>query len=735
MKKLLTILISFVLIFSSARADEGMWLLSLIGKNYQQMKELGFKLTPEDIYSINHSSMKDAVAAMNHGMCTMELVSPKGLLLTNHHCGYHAIQQLSTLENNYLRDGFWAASYEEELPVPGMTAWFLVRMEDVTDQVLAEVNDNMSENERDAIIRKISNRLVKEATKDNEYEAEVKEMFDGNQYFLFVYKVYKDIRLVGTPPEAIGKFGGDTDNWMWPRHTGDFSIFRIYTAPDGSPAEYSPDNVPMEAKYYFPISLKGLNEGDYTQIMGFPGSTSRYLTTWEVKNVMSHENAIRIKVREEKLAILKSYMDKDPKIRLQYASKYASSSNYYKYSIGQNRDLKRLKVVKEKKQIQKEFQKWVNADPKRQAEYGQALEMIKEAIKEGSDLDVAMNYWFEAIYLGPEITRLALRVMRSLNPQADAEEAKKDKEELLEYADEFFENYTPEVDKELFIKLFQLYKDNVKKEYYPDIFNTIEEKGGFHAYADDLYAKSFLTDKERFINTIKQNDVQEIMADPGMELARSVMNTYFDLQSKKEPYDNKLKKGRRLFMKGYMAMMKEKDPNYLFYPDANSTERLTYGTVKGYYHDVTPGFYTTTDSYDPKTKYFKPFTVIDMYLDKEKHYKGTPNEKEFIVPEKLRKLIETKDYGRYADKELGTIVTCFLTNNDITGGNSGSPVINGNGELIGLAFDGNWEAMSGDIEYDEDLQRTICVDIRFVLFVIDKYGNAQRLIDEMTIIE
>ncbi len=735
MKRIISLLLAVLLIFSSVRADEGMWLLSLIGKNYQQMKALGFKLTPEDIYSINHSSMKDAVAAMNHGMCTMELVSPKGLLLTNHHCGYHAIQQLSTLENNYLRDGFWARSYEEELPVPGMTAWFLVRMEDVTDKIMSELNDDMSEAERDAIIRKVSQRLVKEATEGTDYEAEVKEMFDGNQYFLFVYRVYKDIRLVGTPPEAIGKFGGDVDNWMWPRHTGDFSIFRIYTAPDGSPAEYSPENVPMESKYYLPISLKGIQEGDYAQIMGFPGSTSRYLTTWEVKNVMTHENAIRIKVREQKLNILKSYMDKDPKIRLQYASKYASSSNYYKYSIGQNRDLKRLKVIKERKKVQKEFMKWVNADKERKERYGKALDMIRESLKKSADLDVAQNYWFEAIYLGPEIIREALHVMRAINPQASNDEIKQAKEELLDYANEFFENYNAQVDEDLLVNLFQLYKENVDKKYYPSVFQDIEEKGGFKAYADKLYKESFLTDKDRFIKVVENLDPQEIMSDPGMQLAQSVLNTYFEIQSLKQDYDDQRRKGRRLYMEGYMAMMKEKDPNYLFYPDANSTERLTYGTVKGYYHEKDPDFYTTTDSYDPNTQYFKPFTVIETYLEKEEHYKGTPYEKDFTVPDKLRKLIETKDYGQYADPKLGTIVTCFLTDNDITGGNSGSPVINGNGELIGLAFDGNWEAMSGDIEYDEDLQRTICVDIRFVLFIIDKYGGAQRLIDEMKIVK
>ncbi len=732
MRRVIVALLSFILLFTTVRADEGMWLLSLIGKNYQQMKALGYKLTPEDIYSINHSSMKDAVAAMNHGMCTMELVSPKGLLLTNHHCAYNALQELSTIEHNYLKDGFWATSYEEELPVPGMTAWFLVRMEDVTDLVLAEVNDGMTETERHSVIRKVSQKLVEEASEGGKYEAEVKEMFDGNQYFLFVYKVYKDIRLVGAPPESIGKFGGDTDNWMWPRHTGDFSMFRVYTAPDGSPAEYSPDNVPLESKYYFKISLKPKKEGDYAQIMGFPGSTSRYLTTWEVKQVMNHENAIRIKVREQKLGIMKKYMDSDPKIRLQYAAKYAASSNYYKYSIGQNRDLKRLKVIKQKKEVQKELVKWINADPQRKTKYGQALDLIKHSVKQSSDIDVALNYWFEALYLGPEIIREALHVMQTAN----GDNYEDIKQQLIKYANDFFEDYNPQVDKELLVTLFELYKKNVKSIFYPSIFETIDKQyGGFDKYADYLYKNSLLTDKQRFIDAVNNDKISEILKDPAVALAQSVLAKYFDLQNLMKPFNDQLSKGRRLYMQAYMEMYKQKDPDKLFYPDANSTERLTYGTIKGYHHPKLEDFFTTLDSYDPATQYYKPFTTIDQYLVKEQHYKGTKYENEFIVPEKLKQLIENKDFGRYADPNLGTIVTCFLTTNDITGGNSGSPVIDGEGNLIGIAFDGNWEAMSGDIEYDEDLQRTIVVDIRFVMFIIDKYANDQRLIDEMTFVE
>ncbi len=734
MKRIFVLVFSVLLTISGLYADEGMWLLSLIGKNYQQMKALGFKLTPEDIYSINHSSMKDAVAAMNHGMCTMELISPKGLLLTNHHCAYNALQELSTVENNYLKNGFWATSYEEELPVPGMTAWFLVRMEDVTDQVLSEVTDKMSPAERDSIIYKVSQKLVIEASEGGKYEAEVKEMFDGNQYFLFVYKVYRDIRLVGAPPEAIGKFGGDTDNWMWPRHTGDFSLFRVYTGPDGEPADYSPDNVPLESKYYFKISLKPKKEGDYAQIMGFPGSTSRYLTTWEVKDVMNHENAIRIKVRGLKLSILKKYMDQDPKIRLQYAAKYAQSANYYKYSIGQNRDLKRLKVIKQKKEIQKELVKWINADPARKEKYGEALKMIKYSVKNSSDLNVALNYWFEALYLGPEIVRQGIRLIQVLNYVGDDVDAARNY--LKENAKDFFEDYNAKVDKDLFVNLVGLYMKHVKPEYYPDMLKDINQKyGSLEKYAEKIYNNSFLVDKDKYFNAVETYSKEQLLKDPGVKFAESAYNAYKKLSNLLTPLEQQLRTGRRLYMQAYMKMYKEKDPNKLFYPDANSTERLTYGTIKGYHHPALKDFFTTTDSYDPKTQYFKPFTTIDQYLVKEEHYKGTPYEEEFVVPEKLKELIKNKDFGRYADPNLGTIVTCFLTNNDITGGNSGSPVIDGEGNLIGVAFDGNWEAMSGDIEFDEQLQRTIVVDIRFVLFIIDKYANAQRLIDEMTIVQ
>ncbi len=737
MKRITLILVSLMLLLAPVRADEGMWLLSLIGKNYQQMKALGFKLTPEDIYSINHSSLKDAVGAMNGGMCTMELVSPKGLLLTNHHCGYNFIQQHSTVENDYLKNGFWAASYEEELPNPGLTVWFLVEMKDVTKEVLSQVDDNMSEKEREAVIRRISQKLEDEAVNgDDNYVAQVKSMFDNNQYFLFKYIVYRDVRLVGTPPESIGKFGGDTDNWMWPRHTGDFSVFRIYVAPDGSPADYSPDNVPLEPKKYLPISLKGVKEGDFAMIMGFPGTTNRYLTSWEVKQTMDHENAIRVDVRTQKLAIMKKYMDQNPETRLKYAAKYAQSANYWKYSLEQNKALKRLKVVKAKKKMQKELTAWIKANPEREKKYGEAFGLIKDAVKKSSDIDVAMNYWFEALYLGSELVRAGLRTRQLvMMPGQNEEQKKQAQEELRKYADNFFKDYDQALDKELFVKLYQLYKDKVKKEFYPSVFKDIDEAGGFEKFADELYAKSFLTDKDRFLKFVNNPDYATWAKDPGIKVTNSVIETYSKIRSEFEPYEYQQAKGRRLYMEAYLKYMAEKYPNKPLYPDANSTERLTYGTVKGYTSDANKGYYKTTDSYDPETHHFKYYTTIDGYLDKYEHYKNTPNADEFEVPEKLVELIKNKDFGQYADPSDGTIHTCFLSTNDITGGNSGSPVINGNGELIGLAFDGNSEAMSGDILFEPQLQRTINVDIRFVLFIIDKYAGATRLIDEMTLVK
>lgn len=719
MKKITFLLVGFMLIFSSLmRADEGMWFLAFIGKNYDQMKAIGYKLTPEDIYSINHSSLKDAVVSLDHGSCTAEIVSSQGLVFTNHHCGFEDIQAHSSVEHDYLTDGFWAQSLDEELPNPGKTVSFLIRMEDVTSQILANVSNDLSEKMRAGVIAKNIKLVEANAIDGTDYEAKVSSMYEGNAYYLFVYEVFKDVRLVGAPPSSVGKFGGDTDNWMWPRHTGDFSIFRVYTAPDGSPAEYSTENVPLKPKKYLKVNIQGPKDGDFAMIMGYPGTTNRHLIASEVEEVINHENAIRVKVRTEKLDILKKYMDQSPLVKIQYAAKYAQSANYWKYSIGQNLGLNRLKVVKRKKQLQKDLMKWVKADPKRVEQYGEMFKLIDDAVKSHGSADIAQNYWFEAVYLGPELLQFALQNFGLYRALQGTDQNEIDSVALIakEGAETFFKDYDPKIDKELFIKLVKMFFDNVDEKYKTTVIKDIEDNysGDITKYADALYSTSILTDKDRYMEMINNPSFDAISADLGFAFSMSMLQGYWAISGEKEQTDENYKKGRRLFLKAYMEMLADKKPDALFYPDANSTMRITYGTVGGY-------------TYDGKT--YNYFTTIDEYMAKE----DATND-EFFVSDRMKELYQKKDYGRYAGKD-GVLRIDFLTNNDITGGNSGSPVLNGNGELIGLAFDGNWEGMSGDIAFEPDFQKTICVDVRYVLWMIDKYANAQRLIEELDIVE
>jgi len=718
MKKILAIVLIAAFTFQHVRADEGMWFLAFINKNYNQMKAMGFRLTPKDIYDINHSSMKDAVVTLDGGSCTAELVSPYGLILTNHHCGYGEIQAHSSVEHDYLTDGFWAKNRSEELPNPGKTVTFLVRMEDVSDRVNAELNDKMTEEERATTIRKISEVIQKEAVGDTHYDAQVRTFFKGNNFYLFVYETFTDVRLVGAPPSSIGKFGGDTDNWMWPRHTGDFSIFRIYCGPDGKPADYSPDNVPYKPKHFFPISIKGVKENDFAMIMGYPGSTSRYLTSWGVAETMDNENAIRIEVRGMKQGIMKKYMDKDPRTRIQYASKYSRSSNYYKYSIGQNKALAELKVVDEKKAIEKNFEKWIKENKAERApKYGDALDLIKGAYKDRAEMDKVQNYWFEALYLGPEVfgSGFSYRRMQGALGSGDKAAIEATAKGMEGRVEDFFKDYNQQLDKELFVKLLTLYRDKVSKDYLPAFYETIDNEFGkdISKYADKLYSTSILTDETRAKAFLANPDAAVLENDLGYKAAISSLDVYFALQDKMKVQNEQLGKGMREFVAGWIKMEEEKDQNKLYYPDANSTIRLTYGTVGGYkvgdkVYDFTTDLKGLMAKEDPK------------------------NPEEFSVPDRLKELYKNKDYGQYGDN--GRMVVCFTSNNDITGGNSGSPVLNGSGELIGIAFDGNWEAMSGDINFDTKLQKTINVDIRYVLFIIDKYAGAENLIDEMTIV-
>lgn len=714
-KRLTTLLLGFLLLVSSAiKADEGMWLLPLLQKyNIQAMQQKGFKLTADDIYNLNQASIKDAVIIFGRG-CTGEVVSDQGLILTNHHCGYGAIQQHSTPEHDYLEDGFWAKSFEEEIPTPGLTATFLIRIEDVTDQVNAAFKPEMSETDRDKAAMEIGRKIAKQATDGTHYTASVRSFFGGNQYFLLVYEVFNDVRLVGAPPSSIGKFGHDTDNWMWPRHTGDFSVFRIYASKDNKPADYSRENVPYKPKHFLPISLKGVNNGDFTMIMGYPGSTQRYMTSVEVQERINILNANRIYVRGIKQEIWLKDMQADKAVNIKYASKYAGSSNYWKNSIGMNKALKRLKVYDFKKQQEEEFTKWVLASPERQQKYGEALSLINEGVTGRKEYLHASQYISEALFSGTEIIGMAA-MTRSLVDALKGnktEEVSKISKSLKARSENFYKNYNTPTDQKTAKAMFRIFMENVPLTYQPDIFNTIRAKykGDVDRFVDQMFAKTMFTDPAKFNAFLDKPNLKVLEKDPVYVAAASISNKYDEISKAMAPFNEKLQCGQRLYIAGVLEMNEGK----AMYPDANFTMRLTYGEIKDYY--------------PMDAVHYDYLTTLDGVMEKE-----DPDNWEFVVPAKLKELYNSKDYGRYGKD--GKMPVAFISTNDITGGNSGSPVMNGNGELIGIAFDGNWEAMSGDIVFENKLQRTISVDIRYVLFVIDKYAGATRLIDEMKIIE
>ena len=703
-----------IILSVTVKADEGMWLPALIEKlNINQMKQLGLSINAEDIYSINHSSLKDAVVALDHGSCTAELISAEGLLLTNHHCGFDEIQEHSSVEHDYLRDGFWAKTKEEELSNPGKTASFLIRFEDVTSKIIPFLNDTLTEEARKIKVREIASKIEKEATADTQYEGRVQSLYNDNKYYLFVYETFRDIRLVGAPPQSMGKFGGDTDNWMWPRHTADFSIFRIYCGKDGKPAAYSKDNVPYVPKHHLPISLKGYQKNDFAMVMGYPGSTNRYKTSYGINYTETVTNPVRIKVREEKLRIMKNFMKTSQKANIMYSAKYARSSNYYKYSIGQNKGLHDLNVIEKKKQLEDQFTNWVNANPERKAKYGEALPLIAGTYKNVED-ETAYEYMMESMVRGPEIFNFAYRS----SPLYDVLKDGKNKEHISSAAqkikdglDAFFKDYDPQTDQKIASALFHIYQQNVAPQYQPAFFREVKAKYGndFEKYTKKLYSKSIFGSQQKLVDFFSKPNAKVLGKDPLFQASLEIFRTLELIRDENAKSTADLAKGNRLFVGGLMEMEADKT----FYPDANSSMRLTYGTVGDYIpHDAVKYDY---------------FTTLRGYIEKE-----IPGDDEFDVPAKLKKLYEAKDYGRYADTD-GKLHTCFTTNNDITGGNSGSPVINAKGELIGIAFDGNWEAMSGDLAFENELQKCINVDIRFVLWTIDKMAGAQNLIDEMTI--
>ncbi|HOY32330.1 MAG TPA: S46 family peptidase [Bacteroidales bacterium] len=715
MKKLLLVFSFLVIAQSTLRADEGMWLPMFIDRlNYTDMQKMGLKLTPEEIYSVNNSSIKDAIVLFGQG-CTGEMISSQGLLLTNHHCGYGAIQSKSSVEKDYLTHGFWAMNFREELPIPGLAVKFLVRIEDVTQKILSQLHPEASEKTRMVRIQELSDKIQKEATQGTSYDAVVKSFFEGNEFYLIVYQTYKDIRLAGAPPSSIGRFGADTDNWMWPRHKADFCLFRVYSAPDGSPAAYSEQNIPMKPKHSLPVSVKGVKNGDFTMILGYPGTTERYLTSYGIEMYVNQSYPARIKAREKKLAIMREDMDAGPDVRIKYSSKYAAISNYYKNFIGTVKSLNRLKVADKKRQLEEQLETWISADSTHVEKYGKALQTIKEAYAGLQKTNLARIYFSESIG-GCEALSFSRRfnslmILLKENP-SDTNKRNSKISELRSYADNFYKDYNKATDQKLTAAMLKMFYDNVPVEQQPRYFLKLvsDNKNNFDKLSASLFSKTIFGDPGRVNKFLNKPDKKVLESDAMLILINAFINKNNDITSIWDLSNEKLSEGKRLLVAGLREMMPEK----IFYPDANQTMRLTYGKVQDYF--------------PADAVRYNYFTTLEGVMQKE-----DSSNWEFIVPEGLKELYKNKDFGIYA--ENGEMKVNFISNTDITGGNSGSPVLDANGYLIGLAFDGNWEAMSGNILFEPELQRTINVDIRYVLFIIDKYAGAKNLIDEMNIIQ
>ena len=699
-----------VMIPALVRANEGMWLVSLLNKmNEAEMRGMGLNLSAEEIYSINNASLKDAIVRLNYGQCTGEVVSGQSLIFTNHHCGFDAIQSLSTVENNMLANGFVAKSLKEELPIPNFKISFLVRIDDVTKAIMDAIPNGTSEAERSKIIAAKSKELIAANNEGGKYEVELKSFYYGNEYYVMVYQTFSDIRLVGNPPESVGKFGGDTDNWMWPRHTGDFSMLRIYADAQNNPSNYNKDNVPYKPKHFLPVNIDGVQKGEFSMIMGFPGRTSRYLTSFGVLQATEVRNPALIACLGTKLEAWKSVMDQDAAVDLMYAAKYASTANGWKYYIGQTRGLKRLNVKDDKAKIEKEFNNWLNQNDERKAKYAEALPMIQQYYSEWDPSVLASTYANLSGIGGAEFMNFAYEMGEAIKGiMAETDEAKRKEalNSLKADVEAHFHEYNERVDYVTFVNLTNLYRANMKSGR-ADWHTTLDGKfkGNVDAYAKKLFATSVFTNEARTLAFLEKPSVKAIDKDMAYLTAKSAATQSKELGAKNQT--EKFNKGMRLLVAG----LREMNPNHAYAPDANSTMRLTYGKVDDYKGgDAIQYDYVTT-------------TAGIM----EKRDNTNP---EFVVPDRLAQLITDKDFGRYAAKGKN-LVTCFLTNHDITGGNSGSPVIDGDGNLIGIAFDGNWEAMSGDIAFEHNMQRTISVDIRYVLFTVEKLMGGKNIIDEL----
>ncbi|MGB4124568.1 MAG: S46 family peptidase [Bacteroidales bacterium] len=700
-------------------ADEGMWIPMLLEKmNEKDMSRLGMRITASDIYDINNSSMKDAIFLFGGG-CTASAISAEGLLLTNHHCGYGAIQRLSTIENDMLTNGFWAVGRQDELYCPGLTVTRLVKMEDVTAAALSGVTDDLTEEARAEIIEKNIKEIKDEATKDTHYEAVVKPFFYGNQYYLFVNEIFKDIRLVGAPPSSIGNFGGDSDNWMWPRHTGDFSLFRIYSNQNNQPAEYSEDNVPYKPLYVLPISIKGVEENDFTFVFGFPGRTEEYLPSYAIEMITQIQNPTRINLRRQKLDIYESFMTQDELVKLQYSNKQKGLANAWKKWIGENNGIQKLNGIDKKKEYELRFQQWIDQSAERKEKYGNILSKLKDTYEILGVLQLEFSYLLEA-GLDIEIVKVARMTfgLKNLSEKEETtqdeiqKEIEKSKKQLLA----FYKDYHQPIDRQIFISMLQNYRKAIETKKSPAVFDIIDKKfkGDISLYADYVFKKSMFANRTTaisFVENFKLSRLKRLIKDPGFQLANGLMDHY---RNQLMPALSKTNSDKDSLMRLYMRAQMEFEPERRFYPDANSTLRVAYGSVKSFY---------------PRDAvFYEKQTTIEGIMEKE-----DPKNEDYIVDGRLKTLYQTKDFGRYAHN--GTLPICFIASNHTTGGNSGSPVFNGNGQLVGLNFDRVWEGTMSDLMFDPEQCRNIMLDMRYCLFLIDKYAGARHLLDEMIVIE
>ena len=718
----------FAIIFGMmgiVRADEGMWLPMFVERlNYVDMQKMGLQLTPEELYSINNSSLKDAIVGLSSGptprgfFCTGEIVSKNSLLFTNHHCGYSSIAALSTVEHDYLNEGFAARNFSEELPAEGVSASFLVRMEDVTAEILGVVTEEMGFMDRNKAINAKIAELEEAASEGGKLNPVIKSFFEGNEYYMFVYKTYTDVRLVFTAAQSIGKFGGDTDNWMWPRHTGDFSVFRVYADENGEPAEYSENNKPLTPRYSLPISLDGVHQDDFTMIWGFPGSTERYMSSFGINYNVDVFYPIVYEVFKAETDVMDEYMKVDKAINIAYADNKAGLANTWKNFEGQITMLRKNKVAERKAALEADFTEWVNADEDRKAEYGDVLETLEVMYAQLSETAAYLFYPNFAIQLTP--MSIVGEFSDYYTIASSKEVAKEDKKAAAEAlkeidVDEMFKDTDARVEKDMLIAVLNIYGSKFETEELPEDLQKLVKKykGDWTALANDVFDNSMFSTPESVKAFIEKPNVKKLEKDPAFVMYNSLLEQLYSVAMIYRMSNMAIAEEDHLFVKGLREFYAETQPDKVLYPDANSTMRMSYGSVKDYSpaDAITYDYVCTANG------------ILEKYI---------PGDFEFDAPQRLLDLIEMRDFGQYAD-DNGELITCFLSTNDITGGNSGSPIMNGKGELIGLAFDGNWEAMSGDVNFEPKLQRTINVDIRYVLFIIDKVYEATNLIDELEI--